>query len=90
MGISLAYNVVVCLLTAYVCTIVLRPDDDGMLVFRLVATVAFLGNAAALGWGPIWFGRTWSSTLEEMLDGPLYGLATGLVFMWMWPGAPGV
>ncbi len=28
---------------------------------------------------------SWSSTLKEMFDGLVYGVLTGLVFMWMWP-----
>ena len=89
LGISFVYNLVISFMVAYVCSMVLMPGADGMLVLRLVSTVAFLACAAGLGWGPIWFGRTWTSTLKEMFDGLVYGLATGLVFMWMWPGAPG-
>ncbi len=56
-----------------------------MQVFRVVWTVAFIANSMALCWGPIWFGRTWSSTLKEMFDGLVYGAATGAIFMFFWP-----
>ena len=58
-----------------------------MFVFRVVWTVSFMAYAVGLTWGPIWFGRSWSSTLKEMFDGLVYGAGTGLVFMFFWPGS---
>jgi hypothetical protein len=85
MGISGAYNLVCAASVAYVATLGLEPTSPSSLVFRFVSTVAFLTFGAGLGWGAIWFGRTWSSTLKEMGDALVYGLATGAVFMWLWP-----
>jgi hypothetical protein len=84
---SFTFNVVTATLVAYVATMGLEPGADGMLVFRFTTTVAFLANSLALGWGAIWFSRTWSSTLKEMFDGLLYAAATGALFMALWPGA---
>ncbi len=85
MGTSSAYNLVVTVLVAYVASIALPASADGMQVFRLVSTVAFLAHGSALGWAPIWFGRTWGSTLRELMDALLYGLATGGIFLALWP-----
>lgn len=85
MGISSVYNLAVTTLVAYVATLALPAGADGMQVFRLVSTVAFLAHGSALGWAPIWFGRTWGSTLREGLDALLYGLATGAIFLALWP-----
>lgn len=87
MVISIVFNVFVLTLVAYVAGMVTAPGAEGMHVFRLVATVAFLGFSTALGWAPIWFARTWSSILKEMFDGLIYALATGAIFLWLWPAA---
>ena len=34
----------------------------------------------------IWFGHTWSSTWKAVIDGLVFGLLTGGVFGWLWPG----
>ena len=85
MLVSTVFNAIVISLVAYVAGMVIAPGAEGSHVLRLVATVAFLGFSTALGWGPIWFARTWSSTLKEMIDGLIYGLATGAIFMALWP-----
>jgi hypothetical protein len=85
MAISAAFNLAVSILVAYVATIGLGAASSGVDVFRLTATGAFLGYSAALGWGAIWFARTWRSTSKEMLDGLVYGLATGALFALLWP-----
>lgn len=87
MLISSAFNLVVSVLVAYVATISMTPASSGGDVFRMTATVATLGYAGALGWGAIWFSRTWNSTLKEMFDGLVYGLATGALFLAFWPAA---
>jgi hypothetical protein len=55
-------------------------------VFRVLGTVAFLAYSAAEIPGAIWFGRTWSSTWKTVIDGLVFGLLTGGVFGWLWPG----
>lgn len=87
MATSFGFNVVTAFLVAYVATMGISAGADGMLVFRFVATVALLANSFGLVWGSIWFGRTWSSTLKEMGDGLVYAIATGAVFMLLWPDA---
>lgn len=55
-------------------------------VFRVLGTVAFLAYAAAEIPAAIWFGRSWSSTWKSVIDGLVFGLLTGGVFGWLWPG----
>jgi hypothetical protein len=89
MGTSLAqsfgFNLVVSIFVAYVASITLAPAASGMQIFRLTSVVAFMGYAGALGWGVIWWSRTWTSTIKEMLDGLFYGLLTGAAFFLLWP-----
>ena len=84
---SFVFNVLTALLVAYVVGLLVAPGAAQAFVFRIVFTVAFLANSWGLVWGAIWFGRTWSSTFKEMMDGLIYAAATGAVFMFMWPGA---
>jgi len=85
MAMSFVYNVVVAVFAAYLATRTLGATADYLAVFRIVGTVTFLSYAGALIWGPIWFGRTWSSTIKEVLDGLVYGLLTAGIFGWLWP-----
>jgi hypothetical protein len=82
---STLYNLVMTIFVAYVATMALGPGSPK--VFQMTSVVAFLAFGGALGWGPIWFGRTMGSTLREMFDALVYGLATGAIFMWLWPSA---
>ena len=34
-----------------------------------------------------WKGVSWGITFKFVIDGLLYGLATGAVFAWLWPAA---
>ena len=87
MFVSFVYNIVIGIVVAYLATIAFERGEDALTVFRFTATTAFLGCAGALGWNAIWFSHSWSSTLKSACDGLLYGIATGLIFMWMWPAA---
>lgn len=87
MGISATYNVVVALFVAYMATMGLSTASEGSHVFRFVATAAFMGFGLGVVWDSIWFGRAWSSTFKTLGDSLVYGLATGAIFMAMWPSA---
>jgi hypothetical protein len=56
------------------------------------AVAATTGLAALLAYGAgqpiesIWFWRNWSTTARNIFDAVLYGITTGLVFCWLWPG----
>ncbi|MHC4718105.1 MAG: hypothetical protein ACYS5V_14120, partial [Planctomycetota bacterium] len=58
-----------------------------MTAFRLTATVAILSYCLATIPGTIWFGYSWRSQGLYIMDGILYGAATGAVFAWLWPSA---
>lgn len=82
---SFGFNLIVSSVTAYVATIGLDAQSAGVDVFRTTATVAFMSYSSAIAWSAIWWGRTWSSVGKEMLDGLVYGLATGALFLQFWP-----
>jgi len=86
MATSFGFNLITALLVAFVARQTIPVGDPMGMVFRVTLTVAFLANSFGLVWGPIWFGRTWGSTLREMGDGLVYSLATAGIFAALWPG----
>jgi hypothetical protein len=84
MGITITYQLVVNLFIAYIASVALAPTDGFLEVFRFVGTVGVLAHSAGGIPHAIWFGRSFSSTAKEVLDGVAYGLITGLVFAALW------
>ena len=58
---------------------------SAVLVFRVVAAVAFAGYSLAILQNSIWWHRSWSYTLKTMFDGLIYALLTGGAFGSLWP-----
>jgi hypothetical protein len=52
----------------------------------VTGVVAFCGYGLGMLQNSIWYRRRWSSTLKSLFDSLLYGLFTGGVFGWLWPG----
>ena len=90
LGTSLAsyfvYTLGVSFMVAYIAYATIAPGADYLHVFRVTGTVAVLAYSAAEIPKSIWFGHTWSSTWKSVIDGLVYGLLTGGVFGWLWPG----
>ncbi len=85
-GLWFAYCLVVGVLTAYVAGRALGPGAEYLEVFRFTGTTAFIAYAVALWQDSIWYGRKWSTTLKNTLDGLIYALLTAGTFGWLWPG----
>lgn len=79
------YSIVVALLAGYVAATTLGPGVPYLTVFRVTSTVAFVGYAAALWQGWIWYSRGLGYTIRSTIDGLVYGLLTGGAFGWLWP-----
>ncbi len=84
---SFIYNVIITLLVAYVATLTIPKGDPGGMVLRMTSTVAFLAFAGAHGWYLLWFFHKGSLIFKSVIDGLVYAIAVGLIFMWMWPAA---
>ena len=61
------------------------PGTEYLRIMQVAGCVAFVGYAMAQMHESIWWGRRWSWTIRNMLDGLLYGLLTGGAFGWLWP-----
>lgn len=79
------YSVLVTVFAAYVATRTLDPGQSYLGVFRLTATVAFVGYSLAQFHDSIWYRRSWRVTMKNTVDGLVYGLVTGGTFGWLWP-----
>jgi hypothetical protein len=84
-GLSFVYYVAVSIAVAYLTGRTVAPDAHYLAVFRVAGTVAMLPYIGALFPPSIWFGRPWSVTLKEVVDGVVYGLLTAGAFGWLWP-----
>lgn len=70
---------------AHLVGMIVPPGGDLHLVFHQAAISAWL--AYAMGGVPIsiWYDRRWATTFRNAADAILYALATGAIFMLMWP-----
>lgn len=73
-------------MVGYVGYAAVEAGADFPHVFRVLGTAAVLAYAAAEIPRGIWFGHSWSSVLKSVIDGIAFGLLTGGVFGWFWPG----
>ena len=79
------FNLVLSFCIAYLLSRTLATDTPGLQVFRVAATIAFLVHAGGAFPGAIWMGKPWRAAAKEVVDGLLYGLATGAAFACLWP-----
>lgn len=79
------YSLVVSMVAGYIAGVAFGPGADYLRIFQVAGCVAFTGYALGQAHESIWWGRRWSRTVRNMLDGLLYGLLTGGTFGWLWP-----
>lgn len=79
------YVLVISAFVAYVAGRAVAPGAAYPEVFRFAGTAAFLGYAMGAPQDSIWFGRKWSTTVKNLVDGLIYALLTAGVFGWLWP-----
>lgn len=79
------YCIFVSSMAACLACMILPRGADGYDVFHYTAFVAFLSYVVALWQSSIWYWRPWKTTLKSTLDGVIYALITGGIFMLLWP-----
>ncbi|HJR43912.1 MAG TPA: hypothetical protein VJ812_17595 [Gemmatimonadaceae bacterium] len=79
------YYLLISTAVAYVASRTLPPGTPYIAVFGVVAAVAILAYSGAALNNSIWFGKPWSATLKDVLDGVIFGLLTAGTFGWRWP-----
>jgi len=86
LGAWFVYCAVVSVFAAYITGRAVPAGSAYLEVFRFAGCVAFVGYTLALWQDAIWYKRTSSTVVKHTIDGLIYGLVTGGVFGWMWPG----
>lgn len=79
------FVLVVSLIGAHMANGVLPIGAERAHVFHTIGLFTFAAYAFALWPVSIWYGRGWGITLRATVDGLIYAIATGLIFMWLWP-----
>lgn len=79
------FILVVTLVAAHVAFPMIPPGAARALVFHTIGLVTFASYAFALWPLSIWYHRAWNITIKASVDGLIYGVVTGLIFMWLWP-----
>ena len=79
------FSVVVGVIAAYVAGRALAPGADYRSVFRFAGVTAFVAYSLAQWQDSIWYGRKWSTTIKNNIDGLVYALVTAGTFGWLWP-----
>jgi hypothetical protein len=78
-----AYCLVVSIFSAYITSRAIGTNATFLNAFRFAGVTAFLGYTVALWQDSIWFGRKWSTTVKNTIDGLMYALVTAGVFGWL-------
>jgi hypothetical protein len=79
------YSLAVSLFAGYIAGVAFGPGTEYLRIMQVAGCVAFVGYSMAQLHESIWWGRRWSWTIRNVLDGLLYGLLTGGTFGWLWP-----
>jgi hypothetical protein len=79
------YSLVVSLFAGYIAGVTFAPGTEYLRIMQVAGCVAFVGYSMAQLHESIWWGRRWSWTIRNVLDGLFYGLLTGGTFGWLWP-----
>lgn len=91
MGKSLSLWFLLCLAVSFFCALIaaaaFAAGADGHRVFHVTALVAFVAYATGPFVMAVWWGQPWRSVFKDAVDGFIYALVTGAVYMGMWPQA---
>ena len=84
-GMYFLYMLAVSFFVAYLTSRTRPAGTDYLEIFRVAGTASFLTYAFRGVPDSIWYGKPWSITIKEMVDGLIFGLLMGGVFGWLWP-----
>lgn len=79
------YTLVIAFAVAYITAVVVPSGAHYMRVFRVAGTAAILAYSFRGIPDSIWYGKPWSVTVKEIIDGVIFGLLTAGTFGWLWP-----
>lgn len=77
--------IVIGVFVAYLAVISLDAGEGFKQVFRFVGTASVMAYCLGFVGNTIWFGQPLKPFLNDLADGIVFGLLTGVVFGWLWP-----
>lgn len=77
---------VVSTLIAYLTRVALPGAASFAKVFQVAATAGILAYCFSFIPNAVWFGSYKRTIVASFIDGIVYGLITGAIFAWRWPG----
>jgi hypothetical protein len=80
------YSLVIGVLVAYVGDLSIPRGTGFSRAFQILGTVAVLPYAVSYLHDFIWKGKSLNVVLKFIFEGVVYGLVTGAIFAWFWPG----
>ncbi|HEY4216459.1 MAG TPA: hypothetical protein VGM67_04945 [Gemmatimonadaceae bacterium] len=80
-----AFTLLVAVIAGWVTGTIVRPGGSDHAIFHYGAIITFLSYSLGAWPLSIWYHRRWSTAFKSAFDALLYGVATGLVFVWLWP-----
>ena len=86
MGQGFVFYLVVSFFVAYLASRTLGSGEEYLQVFRVVGTTAFLAYGMGTVPQSIWFGKSWGSTIRDLIDAFVYAMLTAGAFAGFWPG----
>lgn len=88
MLLSFLFYIIVGVFIAYLSTLSggLPRGSEFISVFRFTATAGIMAYCLASIPQDIWFGKPLRNILACLADGIAFGLITGAIFAWLWPG----
>jgi len=85
LGLWFGYCLIVSFFVAYLTAHTVPPGVHYLVVFRVAGTAAFLAYGLSQLSNGIWKGQPWGMTVQEVVDGLIYGMLTAGAFGWLWP-----
>lgn len=86
MALSFVFYAIVSFFVAYLASIALSRGTPFGKVFQLAGTAGIMAYTMASIPAAIWFHKPATNVMSDLADGIVYGLLTGAVFGWLWPG----
>jgi hypothetical protein len=79
------FTLLVAAIAGWITGTIVPPGGHDHAIVHYSAIITFLSYSLGAWPLSIWYHRKWSTALKYSFDAVLYGVATGLVFVWMWP-----
>jgi hypothetical protein len=82
LGLTFVYFLVISTVTAYIAWSSIGPNAGFMKAFQITGAIGVLVFASSGQLNAVWFPRR---TLNDFIDGIVYGILMGLIFGLLWP-----